>query len=269
MNRLPERCDLIVVGSGAAGLTAALVAAHQGLEVVVCEKMDRIGGTTAISGGTCWVPGNHLADPDDNGQDIEAARTYLEAEIGPDDEFGRRAAFLQTAREAFAFLANRTDVHFSLPLPYPDYHPDIPGASEGGRAIQPLPLDGRRLGDELARLAHPLFGLTVLGGMMVSRPEAKLLARPLASPEALAFSVKAIARHIRDRLQYERGTRLLLGNALVGRLVLSLRRFGVPIHTRAPMEGLVLHGGEVLGARLGGREVRAGKGVVLATGGFA
>ena len=265
---LPESCDLIVVGSGAAGLATALVASLHGLDVIVCEKAERIGGTTAISGGTCWVPGNHLADPSRTGGDIDAARTYLEAEIGPDDGTGRRKAFLNKARDAFRYLAEKSDVQFNLPKHYPDYHPGQPGASEGGRAIQPLPFDGRLLGEDFPRLGDPLFGLTILGGMMFSRPEGMRLARPFASWASFRFASGLLLRHLRDRLRHRRGTRLLLGNALVGRFVLSLRKLGVPIFTGAAMTELVMRDGRAAGIRIGGREVLARKGVVLATGGF-
>jgi len=267
-SELPASCDLLVIGSGAAGLTAALVAGLAGLKVVVCEKADRIGGTTAISGGTCWVPGNHLADPSGSGEDVAAARTYLESEIGPDDALGRREAFLRHAREAFAFLAEKSELRFSLPKHYPDYHPDQPGASQGGRAIQPLPFDGMLLGNDFARLGDPLFGLTILGGMMFSRPEGMILARPFSSWNAFRFSAGTVLRHLKDRLRHPRGTRLLLGNALVARLMASLQRLHVPILTGVAMTGLIERDGRIVGARFGDREIQSRKGVVLATGGF-
>lgn len=265
---LPQSCDVVVVGSGAAGLTSALVSATLGLDVIVCEKSERIGGTTAMSGGTCWVPGNHLAFQNNSAADVDAARSYLNAEIGDNDPYGVREAFLRSARESFEFLDRHSDVKFTAPAHYPDYHPGVEGAVLGGRAMQPLPFDGRLLGGDFKLLSDPLFGMTILGGMMVSRTDAKLLARPFESREALAFTLRAAVRHFGDRLRHARGTRLLLGNALIARFLFSLRRKGVPIFPATAMSGLIVDNRSVVGVRFGERRVAARKGVILATGGF-
>ena len=261
--------DVLVFGSGAAGMTAALVAAHAGCEVLLCEKSRLLGGTTAVSGGTVWTPGTRLAARAGIDDSPDAARRYLEAEIGPDAR-GLRAAFLESAAQAIDFLETHTDVHFRVANPYPDYHPALPGAVLAGRSLQPLPFDARCLGDDFARLRPPRPGFTILGGMMVNRDEAALLVRPWRSRRAIAFTVRALLRHARERLRYPRGARLLIGNALAGRFFQSLRRKGVTILFDARLESLVATDGRVDGACVvvdGRRErVRARRGVVLATG---
>jgi len=264
--------DVAVFGSGAAGLTAALTASALGLKVAVFEKDAFIGGTTATSGGTCWVPGNHLARGrcDDS---VESAARYLDAEIGEPDTDGRRAAFLASAGPAFEFIERSSELRFTLPMPYPDYHMSQPGAATGGRALQPAPFDGRRLGADFKRLRAPNRGLMILGGLMVSRPEAPLLARPWSSRRALVFATRSMLRYARDRVHHTRSTRLLLGNALVAALMVTLRNRGVEIHTETPLA--LLHGreGRIDGADClhDGRRVRlrARRAVVLATGGFS
>ena len=175
---MEKTVDIIVFGSGAAGLAAALTASVLGLDVLLCEKDAQVGGTTATSGGTCWVPGNDHAKAAGVEDSLAAAALYLDGEIGVPDEDGRRAAFLESAGPAFRFIEANSDCKFTLPLRYPDYHPGREGWADGGRALQPAPFDGRRLGDDFALVRAPNPGMTILGGLMVNRPEASLLARP-------------------------------------------------------------------------------------------
>jgi succinate dehydrogenase/fumarate reductase flavoprotein subunit len=263
--------DVVVFGSGAAGLTAALTASVHGLTVLLCEKERHIGGTTATSGGSCWVPGNHLARAQGIVDDVDAAATYLDHEVGP-DERGMRDTFLTFAAEAFEFVERHSAVEFSLPLRYPDYHPTQPGASLGGRVLQPKPFDGRRLGRAFGLIRSPNPGQTILGGIMVNRPEAALLTRPFASWRNFTFALGVLGRHVRDRVCHARGTRLLLGNALVAGLFHTLRERGVEVWTESPLVSLIRHGPKVrdaIVARHGERvHVHARRAIVLATGGF-
>lgn len=261
--------DTVVFGSGAAGMMAALTASVHGMRVLLCEKDVTLGGTTATSGGSCWVPGNHLARERGLPNDIADAERYLDAECGPDLD-GARRAYVHGAAEAFEFLERHSHVRFALPLAYPDYHPRVPGASLGARVLQPLPFDGRRLGNDFARIRPPNPGQMILGGMMVNRPEASMLSRPLASRTNLAFASRTLGRYLVDRARHGRGTRLLLGNALVAAMYLSLKERGVDCRTGSALVGLVRDGRvtEALVAGAQGRfRVRA-RAFVLATGGF-
>ena len=267
-----EETDLLVCGAGAAGMTAALVAAHHGLSVLVCEKLSQVGGTTATSGGMVFAPGNPQSGRAGVGDSPPDARRYLDAELGPDGASELMAAFLESSPVALAFLEQHTDVKFDVPRPNPDYH-DLPGASRAGRTVLPAPFDGRLLGRDFDLVRPPREELMILGGMMVARREVAILLRPYASLKALAFAVRQIGRYLIDRIGHRRGTRLLLGNALIARLLYSLRRKGIPVRVNTQLKELISEGGRVVGAVVeqDGKTKRLGarRGVVLATGGFA
>ncbi len=272
---LPDAADfdVVVFGSGAGGMTAALTAAVHGQRVLLCEKDSVLGGTTATSGGSCWVPCNHHAVARGVDDSPERAARYLDGEIGIPDGNGRRRAFLEAAPRAFAFVERHSALKFSLPDAYPDYHPARDGAALRGRTLQPLPFDGRRLGRDFALVRPPNRGQMVLGGLMANRPEARLLVRPFASRRAFAFAMLTALRYARDRVRHPRGTRLLLGNALVAALLFTLREKGVSIWTEAAVRALLRDGPRVDGAivRRRGRDLRihARVAVVLATGGMS
>jgi succinate dehydrogenase/fumarate reductase flavoprotein subunit len=269
---LERHADVLVFGTGAAGLTAALVAAIEGLDVALFEKSAFAGGTTATSGGSLWVPGAApilQATPD---VDVERARRYLLTELGPWVRQDLLEAFLDASPEAIDYLARHSEVRFAHAT-NPDYHADQPFGSATGHAITALPFDGRLLGADFARLKPPRDVFMVLGGMMVGRREIPILVRPLSSLYALRRTVGLLARHALDRLQYPRGTRLLIGNALVARYLYSLRRRGVSVEYETRLIDLHRENGRIAGAivETAGRQrlVRARRGVILATGGIA
>ncbi len=137
--------DVLVAGAGAAGMTAALVCALQGLDVLLCEKSSQVGGTTATSAGTIWVPGTRQAVEAGFTDDIAEARRYLDSIIGAATD-GRREAYLATGPELVDYLASNSEVKFSLYAKHPDYLSNRPGTTLAGRALAPLPFDGRLLG---------------------------------------------------------------------------------------------------------------------------
>ncbi len=265
--------DVLVFGSGCGGMTAALVAANEGLDVMLCEKAAQLGGTTAISGGAIWVPGTTQSGRAGAPDSVDAAREYLKGELKEFDVPALREAFLKTGAEAVDYLERHTEVKFRAYNPYPDYHAERPGGAAGGRALSPLPFDGRLLGADFKLVRPPMAEIAPLGGMMVGRDEIALLIRPLASIKAFTVSTRLLARHFVDRLRYARGTRLLLGNALVARLFSSLRARGAKVAVQAKLLELVREQDAVTGAvvDLGGKtqRIRARRGVVLATGGCA
>jgi succinate dehydrogenase/fumarate reductase flavoprotein subunit len=265
--------DLLVAGSGVGGLTAALVAAVDGAEVLLCEMTSRLGGTSALSGGAVWIPGSSQSARAGLPDAATDARRYLDAMIGEPDEDARREAFLEAGPIALDFLERHTEVKFAPSPKHPDYRGDLPGAAISGRVLYPLPFDGRLLGEDFERLRPPMPEFMALGGMMVGKDDIPHLLHPFASVRSLRHTLALVCRYFWDRRRYSRGTRLLLGNALVGRLVYSLRQRQVPIWLDARVESLVQREGRVIGAwmSLDGRSVsvRARRGVVLATGGFS
>ncbi|MCP5155098.1 MAG: FAD-dependent oxidoreductase [Ectothiorhodospiraceae bacterium] len=265
--------DLLVVGSGAAGMTAAAVAAAHGLRVMVVEKTDLIGGTTAISGGMVWIPCDDLLAASDPPDSVADARRYLDAVIRTDDGRVMRERFLDAGPRAVAYLARHTAVRLRPLAFYPDYYPDLEGFSRGRRVLEPEPFDGATLGSHFARLRPPMEAFTLFGGMMVAREDIPHLRRATRSPRSFARAARLVGSYGLQRLRHPRGTRLVLGNALAGRLLKSLVDRGVPILTATDVRELTAAGGRIDGAVIDGgdgpRRVRATRGVVLATGGFS
>lgn len=264
--------DLLVVGSGAAGFSAALAASHAGLEVLMVEKEKQFGGTTAYSAGVIWIPGNRhgraLGIPDSK----EEALTYLQHEAGNRLNLELANAFLDNCNPAVEFIENNTHVRYEAVPIWADYHPTRPGAAQGGRSLLPLPFDGRRLGKRFAQLRAPLRTMMAFGGMMLGRNDLPHVFRMTRSAKSAMHVAGMTARYAFDRLNHDRGTRLTNGNALIAALALSAEERGIDLWLDCPVVELVQHGGAVTGAivqRNGKRqEVRARRGVVLACGGF-
>ena len=261
--------DVVVLGAGAGGMTAAAVAAALGLDVLVLEKTSFVGGTTALSGGMVWVPGNAKAATIGHPDSIEAARTYLAHEIPGTHNQAVRDAFLDHAAEAIAWLEAHSSVRLQ-PVPvYPDYHPDLPGAALGGRVLEPVAFDATTLGAAFALLRPPLPEFTLFGGMMLARPDIAHVRRMFRSARSAARVVALVARHAYQRLRAPRGTTLVLGNALAARLLHSLLQSNVTLRTGVTAERLLIADGAVQGVVVDGRPIHARRGVVLATGGFS
>lgn len=268
----PVETDLVVLGSGAGGLTAALRASLGGLRAVVLEHSDRIGGTSARSSGTVWIPGNHHLRAHGVTGDAEAAAQYLASLVGERGDPAMWRTFLENGPLMLADLESRAGIGFRPYMTAPDYRQDHPGAAKGGRALEPLPFDGRTLGADFARLAWPLPELMLFGGMMITRGEAAQLLRADRSVAAMALGARLAGRYLSDRLRHPRGTRLVLGNALVARLFKALLDRRVPLLTAARTNRLIGTAGRIGGvkATIDGKPVTitARRGVVLAGGGF-
>ena len=269
-------CDVLVAGSGAGGMAAAVTARRHGLDVLVAEKEPWFGGTTALSGGWLWVPGNRhgaaLSAQAGAGDPPGAARAYLQDQCGPWFDAARVDAFLAAGPRMVEFLERETVVRFECPVMFPDYHPDVPGGAAGGRSIVAAPFDGRALGRSLAKLRLPLPELTLFGMMLGSGKEIVHFFNATRSLESAWVVAKRLASHARDLAFYRRGIRLTNGNALAGRLLKSAEDAGVRLLASAPVRELLRADGAVRGARLdtadGPASVHARRGVVLACGGF-
>ncbi len=264
--------DILVIGAGAGGMSAALFAKRRNMDVILCEKTDMAGGITATSGGTVWAPGTDLSrevGPQDN---LDDARRFLQSVVGERGGDALRDAFLEAAPAAIAELHNHTDVRFVAASAHPDYR-DGPGAAWGGRALAPLPFDGRKLGKDFSRVRPPRREFLAPGGMMVGRNELDALLKPFSSIRNFRQTLSLFLQLAKDRVSWPRGTRLVMGNALVGRLLLSLRRNNVPVLYNWSLDDLIVTDGKVTGARFstpeGERTITAHRAVVLATGGIA
>lgn len=265
-------CDVLVVGSGAAGLTTAFTAADSGLNVIVVEKEPFFGGTTAYSAGVIWIPENSLAKREGVPDSAADAATYLKSEAGEFFNEPKVNAFLEQAPKMLDYLLEQSHVRYQLIPNWADYHPLAPGAAQGGRSLLPEPFDGRKLGRDFLRLRVPLATMMLFGGMSVSRSDIPHLFNATRSVRSGIHVLGMLARYAKDRLSWPRGTAIANGNALIGRLALSLFEKKVPIWTSAPVVELSEEDGRITGAVVKRDgvivKVRARKGVVLATGGF-
>ncbi|MFT3691162.1 FAD-binding protein [Paenirhodobacter sp.] len=193
----PQEVDLLVLGAGAGGMTAALVAALEGLDVLLVEKTGQVGGTTSTSGGTTWVPGTHLSEDRARGGRAE----FLDAIVGNRGGEDLRTAFLASGPAAIAELEAKTEVKFAAAAAHPDYL-DGPGQAYGGRALGPLAFDGRLLGADFDRIRPPRREFMGLGGMMVGRAELGALLSPFASLGNFRTTITMVGRYGLDRLRY-------------------------------------------------------------------
>lgn len=266
--------DVLVIGAGAGGMAAALAAQAQGASVLIVEKTDRIGGSTAVSGGAVWAPLNAQSAGAGHPDSFDKAWTYLRETVGDAAPAEMQKAFLQSCAEAVSWFEAHSEVKLAARTFSPDYYPDRDGAAMGGRSLDPLMFDGRLLGRQHFReLRDPLPEFVVLGGMMVTMTDAKHLLAVTRSFNSWKEGMKLVLRFAADRLGgWHRGTRLVLGNALAARLFKSVIDRDIPYWLSAPLERLHSEGGRITGAVVNraGRamHVRARRGVVVATGGF-
>lgn len=270
--RTPQHCDLLVIGSGAGGLSAAVTAAHLGLKVIVLEKDAQLGGTTAWSGGWMWVPRNPLAMEAGIVERIEKPLSYLRRELGVQFNEAMARAYLTNGPRMVEFFRQRTALQFIDGNGIPDFHDHTIDAASGGRSVCAAPFDARRLGPRMHDLKPPLHETTLWGMAIASGAELRHFFNALRQPASLAYVAQRLFRYGLDLLVYRRGTRLVNGNALIGGLVKSALDLGVEMRVNRPALGLLQDAGRVTGAVFqtpaGKQALHARCGVVLATGGF-
>ncbi len=264
--------DVIVIGSGAGGLSAAVTAKKLGLSVLVLEKEPFIGGTTARSGGVLWIPGNPHSRALGLQDSHDAARTYLRHELGAHFDAARVDAFLENGPRMIAFFERETEVKFTASPGFPDYHPGTPGGAAGGRSIVASPLDGRVLGNHIRNLRPPLREITFVGMMFNSSQEVGHFFTATRSFKSARYVAKRLLEHAFELLRYGRPMRLTNGNALAARLMHSAHKLGIPMWLSSPVRKLIVENGAVRAVEAetpqGTQILRARRGVVLAAGGF-
>ncbi len=265
--------DLLVVGSGGGGMTAAIVAADRGLDVLVIEKGKVYGGSTAMSGGALWIPNNHLMQRSGLVDSPEDSMSYLKTLTAgrvPDD---RLLAYNEAAPKLLSHLEQRTDVRFRIVPGYSDYYPRVGGARPGGgRTVEPVPFNALRLGS----LRHQMRPLPrqarLLGRLMATAYDAHMMLD--TSLRGRLWAVRVFGSYLVNPFRFlaKTDTRLTLGNALIGRLRLSMKKRSISLWLNTPAIRLIMENGRVAGieAKREGKTVsiRADRGVLLAAGGF-
>jgi 3-oxosteroid 1-dehydrogenase len=260
--------DVVVAGSGAAGMTAALTAARLGLSVVVIEKTSNFGGSTARSGGGVWVPGNSVLRRAGVRDTPELASTYLAHVAGDGVSPERQRALLEHGPAMLDLITSATPVTFAWVPGYADYYPEAPGGLTCGRTIEPVPLDGRVLGAELARLNPPY--LPAPDGLAITAADYRWLSLGTRHPRAVWTTAKVAGRMAKTKALRQRT--MSLGQALSAGLRAGLASAGVPVWLDTPLTGLRTSEGRVTGVRVtrNGQPgvILARRGVLIATGGF-
>ncbi|MCH5645203.1 3-oxosteroid 1-dehydrogenase [Gordonia sp. ABSL49_1] len=263
-----EEFDVIVVGAGAAGMSAAITAANKGLRTVLIEKSPYWGGSTSRSGGGVWIPNNSVLKRDGVEDTPDKAREYVHAIIGEHAPADRIDAYIDRGPEALDFLMAHAPLDLEWVKNYSDYYPEAPGGRLGGRSIEPRPFDARRLGDDLKTL-HPQYTKAPLN-MVVLQSDYRWLNIGMRHPKGIGRMGKVAARFFWSRSRGKKN--IAMGAALAAELLLGVRSAGVPIRFDTGLKDLVTENGRVTGviAESDGAEVtiRARRGVILACGGF-
>lgn len=268
-----SRYDIVVIGAGAAGMAAALFASIEDKKVLLVEHTEFVGGTSALSAATIWIPNSRHAPAVSKDDSLEKVTTFLNAAVGNRSPAKLREAFLRSGPQAIATLEDHSDVKLRPHATHPDYEQQYEGATLRGRSLEPVPFDGRALGADLNRIRPPIPEFTIFGGMMVDRTDINHLLNLRRSWKSFVHAGKILGRYGVDRLSGPRGSRLAMGNALIGRLLLSLNKRGVAMLTQTSVRKFIVESGKVRGVVLEShgliRRVQAASGVVLAAGGYS
>jgi 3-oxosteroid 1-dehydrogenase len=268
-----KEVDVLVVGSGAGGLLAALVAAQGHADVLIVEKAAEWGGTSATSGGGIWIPGSDQARAAGFEDDLGEAFKYvrgLSASNVPDDNI---RAYVDNAASMLRWMTANTPVVYTA-QPYPDYHAENAGGSPTGyRTHLPEMLDGKPLGNDLRSQRMPSPAASLFGYLNWTFAETyDMLYRPRGWWWRFSINMARYWLDLPFRFTSRKDRRLTLGNALTGGLRLALNKKAVPMWLKSPLAELVEQDGRVVGAVItrDGRpyRIRARKGVILAAGGF-
>lgn len=272
--------DVLVVGSGAAGMTAALTATAHGLRTLVVEKADRFGGSTARSGGGLWIPGNSVLARIGDGDPLGPAAEYLAHIVGPEADPRLQAAFLRHGPDMLTLVQRLAPLQFRWVRGYSDYYPQVRGGRADGRSIEAVPLPARLLGAERDRLNPPYLGSR--GGLVITQSDYRWLALGGRHPRSLITAARVAA--VSGLARARRRELLTLGQALAGGLRAGLSRLNVPVWLSSPLLDLEMDDDRVTGLRIGRDSetsdqrpdgghaesvvLRARRGVILAAGGF-
>ena len=266
-------CDVLIVGSGAAGLSAAVTAAWHGLKVIVVEKDPVFGGATAWSGGWAWVPCNPLARRAGIVEDVELPRTYLKHELGERFDPAMIDAFLEAGPRMVSFFEQHTSLQFADGNAIADIHGDTPGAGTGGRSVIAAPYDARKVGTLLKRLRKTMRETSFMGMPIMAGADLTAFLNLTRSLSAAWHVTRRFSRHLFDLAVHGRAMQLVNGVALVARLAKSADDLGVLLWESAPVTRLLRENDQVRGAVVitakGSVRIHARKAVVLAAGGFA
>lgn len=263
-----DEYDVIVVGSGAAGMTAALTAKKRGLNVVIIEKSEHFGGSTARSGGAIWLPNNSVILGAGVPDSPEQAATYLSQVVGPDVSIERQQAFLEQGPKMLDFVMDNSPLRFRFLKNYSDYYPNLPGGLDIGRSIEPVQVDASRLGTEKHKINQPC--IPIPSATVIYSADYKWLSLASVNIKGFATAVKCTMAALKATALGQKP--LTMGAGLVAGLRLGLMDAEVPVWHNSPLVDLAQDGDGISGVVIeqnGVRcTIRARKGVIIGSGGF-
>jgi 3-oxosteroid 1-dehydrogenase len=275
MSNWDHSVDFLVIGSGAAGMTAALRAHDLGGETLIVEKAELFGGSSALSGGVIWVPANPLQAALGIQDSVEDGLRYLEQITAGSSTTEKLSTYLGNAPRMISLLAKTSRLRFQCIRSYPDYYAELEGGMPGGRSCEPAIFDALELGDELDRMRMlPRNRLIMNGRLHMTAAQGKpLLEGGWQAIWILLRSLFAYYTNFRARLKgIKRNTKFTLGPALIGSLRRSLMDRDVPLWLETSLKELLTDGERVVGAEVerDGKRLRiqARRGILLAAGGF-
>ena len=262
--------DVIIMGAGAAGMTAAIVSKNEGLVPLILEKTDQVGGTSAWSVGMMWFVDSAPMQAAGFKDSFEKARKYFAETVGASVDRSLQDAYIREGRTALDYMLRNSALEV-VAVDYPDYHPELEGGMFG-RAHAPLEFDARKLGAHFKNLRAPLPAFAPFGGMMLDLVDLLHFLSFTKSARSFIHVMKRFLRYGVDRLSYHRGTRLVGGNALIARLYKTILDRQIEVRLRSCATKLIVDNGAVIGTEVvqDGRtlRIRARRGVVIATGGY-
>jgi 3-oxosteroid 1-dehydrogenase len=268
-----QEYDVVVVGSGAAGMVAALTAAHQGLSTVVVEKAPHYGGSTARSGGGVWIPNNEVLKRDGVKDTAEDARKYLHAIIGDVVPADKIDTYLDRGPEMLSFVLKHSPLKLCWVPGYSDYYPETIGGKATGRSVEPKPFNAKKLGPDEKGLEPP-YGKVPMN-MVVLQQDYVRLNQLKRHPRGVLRSIKVGVRSVWANAT---GKNLVgMGRALIAPLRIGLQEAGVPVLLNTALTDLYVEDGVVRGIYVRNTQdpesaeptlIRARKGVILGSGGF-
>ena len=270
--RWDHETDVLVVGSGGGAMVAAVVAADAGGQVVIVEKSDLFGGTSATSGGGIWIPCNHHQAAAGMQDDPEDAFRYVKELVGDAVSDDKIRSYLTNAPKMLAYMEEHSEMKFRS-VGYADYHPELAGSRLGHRTLEPMPYDANKLGDMVGQLRPPHIGTRPIGNINWTMDESRGLVT--RRPGWFKIIMTIVLRYYFDigqRMKTSMDRRLTLGNAMIARLRVSLKKRDVPLWLDTKLLDLVSENGRIAGAlveRNGQRiAIKARRGVILGAGGF-
>lgn len=260
--------DVIVVGTGGGGFTAALAAHERGLDTLVIESTDGFGGSTARSGGGVWIPNNYALEKAGQVQPESEVKQYLYEIVGDEVPRERIDAFVENGPAALEFVRDHSAADFTWVPQYSDYYPEATGGKASGRSVEPKAIDGHVIGDELERLTKSYTKAPA--GMVVTQADFRKISLGLRTIRGPLTMVKVFLTRL---ITMALGKRMFgMGMAMMIGLRKGLLDRDIPVWYETPLIDLEVNDGRVTGVvvtRNGGEAVlTARRGVILACGGF-